>query len=275
MPIRTSRSQLLVAAALTLTACTAPATSTSVVGRDLTFEVEGLQRSYRLFAPPSENRDPRSLVIVIHGLGQTGKLLAPATGYDALATEHGFLVVYPDAVDRLWNTRFGSEMGGLPDDVAFLASLVDEVDRTHPLDRRRVYATGHSDGARMTYRLACERSDVVAAVAPVAGGMTQPCRPTRPVAVLQIEGEDDQLSRHEAAGAVETMRELNGCQLSAVERVDAARVERHTACRAGVEVASVVVPGVGHHVWPTAADGYDATAHSWAFLSRFSLQPAA
>lgn len=274
--MRTPTRQLLLTGALTLSlaGCTAPAASPPVAARDVVVDVEGQQRSYRLFAPESATGDPRPLVIAIHGLGQTGNLLAPATGYDALAKEHGFLVVYPDAINRVWNTRLPAGVGELPDDVAFLATLIDEVDRAHPVDRARVYATGHSDGARMAYRLGCERADVFAAVAPVAGGMTQPCRPTRPLAVLQVKGEDDQLALAEAAGAVDTMRKLNRCEHVAVERVDAARVERYTGCRSAVEVASVVVPGIGHHIWPTAADGYDTTAHSWTFLSRFSLQPA-
>lgn len=269
--MRTWPRRLLVVASVMLAGCAAPA-SYAPAAQDLLVEVEGLQRSYRLFAPTSSTSGPRPLMIVIHGLGQTGKLLAPATGYDALAEKHNFLVVYPDAINRIWNTRLAAGVGALPDDVGFLTSLVDEVDSAHPVDRARVYATGHSDGARMTYRLGCERSDVFAAIVPVAGGMTQPCRPARPVAVLQVEGGDDTLTGQEAAGAVDTMRELNGCEHSMAHRVGEARVERHTGCRAGVEVASVVVPDVGHHIWPTADDGYDTTTLSWAFLSRFSLQ---
>lgn len=98
--MRTSLRRALVIAAVMLTGCTAPASYTPAA-QDLLVEVEGLQRSYRLFAPASSTSGPRPLVIVIHGLGQTGKLLAPATGYDALAAEHNFLVVYPDAINRI------------------------------------------------------------------------------------------------------------------------------------------------------------------------------
>lgn len=239
----------------------------------LSLEFDRQHRTYTLFVPEAANDRPRPLVIVIHGLGQSGKLLQPATGYDEAATVGGFLVAYPDAVGAVWNTRLAGGQGDVPDDVGFLTVLVDEIARTHHVDRRRVYATGHSDGARMSYRLACERSEVFAAVAPVAGGMTRPCRPSRPMPVLQVSGANDHILGVEAADAVQTIQELNGCRRMAVEDVAAVEVHRFTRCRDDADVVSAIVPGVGHHLWPTAADGFDTTGESWKFFLRFSLRP--
>lgn len=246
---------------------------TAVGAHDIAVTIDRKLRSYRLFVPRTASRHPLPLVLVLHGYGQSGKLLEPATGYDKLADEQGFLVAYPDAIHGVWNTRLPSGFkSSLADDVRFLTQLVDEIARRHKVDRRRVYATGHSDGARMTYRLACEHPEVFAAVAPVAGGMTLVCHPTRAVSVLQVEGGDDELTGAEAAAAVKTMRRLDGCPGRPISAEGgASTLQRFAPCRSGTQVWSAVVPGVGHHIWPRAADGFDTTAQSWMFLSQFTL----
>jgi polyhydroxybutyrate depolymerase len=78
------------------------------------------------------------------------------------------------------------------DDVGFAVAVLDDVAKRHQVDRRRVYATGHSNGAIMAYRLAAERADVVVAIAPVAGAMSlDKFAPSRPVPILHIHSVDD------------------------------------------------------------------------------------
>lgn len=277
---RASRSTVLAAAGallVTATGCTSGGgdqRALEVGNHDRTVMNQDHERTYRVFVPDDvATGDPLPLVLVMHGLGQTGKLLQPATGYDQAALEHRFLVAYPDAVSRMWNTRLpaGAE-SSLPDDVEFLTAVVDDIARTYPVDRRRVYATGHSAGAQMAYRLACERAAVFAAIAPVAGGMTQPCRPARPVPVLQVVGQEDRIAGEEAAGAVQTLVRLYGCSSAARDKpVGAATVRRYIDCDSDVEVVYAVVAGAGHHVWPTETEGFDTTMQSWKFLSRFRL----
>lgn len=117
----------------------------------------GLQRSYQVHVPAGLDH-PAGLVINLHGAGATGGEQAALTGYDGVADRHGFVVVYPDGIDP-----------------------------------GRVFVTGMSAGGFMANRLACDRADVVAAVAPVAGtlGSNVGCGPSRPVAVMEIHGTAD------------------------------------------------------------------------------------
>ena len=118
---------------------------------------------------------------------------------DALADREGFLAVYPDGTGRrktrllTWNagTCCGSAMSENVDDVGFIAALLDDLAAKIPIDPKRVFATGHSNGAMMAYRLAAELPDRIAAIAPVAGAMVFTGAPKKPVPVLHIHSVDD------------------------------------------------------------------------------------
>lgn len=128
----------------------------------------------------------------------------------ALADREGFALVVPDGVDkpgpvkRSWNAGGGSEgwrcVGGeacstQSDDVAYVDALLAEVQRSVTVDAKRIFATGISNGAAMSHRLACERANVFAAIAPVAGANQASgvpgCAPSRPVPVLHLHGTQD------------------------------------------------------------------------------------
>ena len=154
--------------------------------------VGGLQRTYVLHVPPGP---PSGLVINLHGAGQTGGEQAAVTNYNAVADQYGFVVAYPDGIDLSWADGRGASVPDRQgvDDVGFLATLIDRLTRDYAIPPGRVFVTGMSAGAFMANRLACERADLVAAVAPVAGtlGVGVPCNPSRPVSVLQIHGTAD------------------------------------------------------------------------------------
>ncbi|HEY9264518.1 MAG TPA: PHB depolymerase family esterase, partial [Mycobacterium sp.] len=164
----------------------------------------------------------------------------------------------------------------------FLVALVDRLIQDFGIDRGRVFATGMSAGAFMANRLACERADVVAAIAPIAGtlGTAFPCAPSRPVSVLEIHGTADQVvpfnggpmlgrggpSDIVAAPALaQRWRELDGCS-APVEDSPAPAVHRFTAsgCADGTEVAFVQVDGGGH----TWLDASTASAQFFATHGR-------
>jgi len=121
------------------------------------------------------------LVIVLHGGGGTGEDQVKLTegGLNTLADKEGFIVVYPDGFDKHWNDgRSGEETGYRTqeeniDDVGFISSLISYFIKELNIDPKRVYVTGMSNGAMMSYRLACELTEKIAAVAPVAGNMPQ------------------------------------------------------------------------------------------------------
>src|SRR5437016_6447484 len=110
-------------------------------------------------------------------------------GLNEKADRAGFLAVYPSGTGRLeraltWNggNCCGYAMLNKVDDVAFTRGLLDDLAKAVLIDRKRVYATGMSNGAMMVYRLASELSDRIAAIAPVSGPMgTRTCHPKRPV----------------------------------------------------------------------------------------------
>jgi polyhydroxybutyrate depolymerase len=162
------------------------------------FEHQGRTRHYLLHEPPNRT-GPVPLLVVMHGGGGNPRQVARYTGFDAVADRFGFAVVYPGALVENWND--GRDAAGIDeqrddvDDVGFLVALVDKLVARKAIDRARVYATGISNGALMSYRLACERADVFAAIAPVVGALPAPlaqtCAPSHPIAVLAMNGTDD------------------------------------------------------------------------------------
>ncbi len=160
----------------------------------------GRERSYSLHLPPGfEARGPLPLLLAFHGGGGNGRGFARYAGLDAVADREGFAVAYPDGTGRLpriltWNAGrcCGTASEKEVDDVGFALALVDRLARELPLDRRRVWATGHSNGAMMAYRLAAEAADRIAAVAGVAGAMNlDGFAPVRPVPILHVHSLDD------------------------------------------------------------------------------------
>ena len=172
------------------------ARASATIGGDAAGELPfgGLQRTYQVHVPAGLDH-PAGLVINLHGAGMTGSAQAALTNYNAVADGYGFVAVYPDGIDLSWADGRGAstpDRQGV-DDVGFLVALVDRLTQDYGIDRGRVFATGMSAGAFMATRLACERADVVSAVAPVAGtlGAAFPCAPSRPVSVLEIHGTAD------------------------------------------------------------------------------------
>lgn len=166
----------------------------------------GLKRTYLIHIPPSHDPGtPMPLVIALHGGGGTGKHMVKLTrgGLNTLSDTEGFIVVYPDGVGKNWNDgRSGEETGYRThkvkiDDVAFISALIDTLIKKLNIDPRRVYVTGMSNGAMMSYRLACELTDKIAAIAPVTGNIPHnlfpSCSPSRPISVLAINNIDDPL----------------------------------------------------------------------------------
>jgi len=160
----------------------------------------GTVRHYLLRLPAGARAErPAPLVLNFPGLAEAPSWQELLTDMTAAARLRGMAVVYPEGVGWSWNA--GSCCGrawveGL-DDVRFVRELVEQLEQEHCLDRRRIYATGMSNGGLFSYRLACEASDLVAAIAPVAAvEVVERCAPTRPVPVLAFHGTDDFVVRY-------------------------------------------------------------------------------
>ena len=161
----------------------------------------GGNRNYIIHIPSA--REPARalpLLLAFHGGGGNAAGFQAYAGLDSVADREGFIVVYPNGTGGAalglltWNAGecCGYAMNQRVDDVGFIDAVLDDVARRVPVDTRRVYATGHSNGAMMAYRLGAERANRIAAIAPVAGAYDmESFAPSQPVAVLHIHSVDD------------------------------------------------------------------------------------
>jgi len=231
--------------------------------------VGGLQRTYLVHAPAGGA--PTGLVLNLHGSGMTGGDQAGLTDYNAVADQYGFVVAYPDGIDLSWADGRGASVPDRQgvDDVGFLAALIDRLSAEYAIPRGRVFVTGMSAGAFMANRLACDRADLVAAIAPVAGtlGSGVPCAPSRPVSVLAIHGTADPVVPYNGGGMIgrggasdivsapataARWAALDGCPGPLVVEPPApGEIHRSVAagCAGGTEVSLVSIDG-GGHTWP-------------------------
>lgn len=167
-------------------------------------EHDGMERKFRLFVPSVYTGvDPVPLVICLHGGGGNSKNMIKLSfgGFNELAEMDTFLVVYPEGIGKSWND--GREVEAIAsqeqdiDDVGFISSLIDHLSGKYSIDPNRIYATGISNGGFMSFRLACELSDKISAIAPVAACqgelISTTCSPVTPVPVLMINGTEDPL----------------------------------------------------------------------------------
>jgi polyhydroxybutyrate depolymerase len=249
----------------------------------LTLDTPEGRRQVFLHAPRGAYK-PRPLVIALHGAGETGTDFARDTGFSRLADREDFLVAYPSAggPNAFWNIS-GHVPGG-SNDVEVLERSLDQLEGAACVDRARVFVTGVSNGGGMTARLGCELSERLAGVAAVAGGYGSlpPCRPQRPLPVLEIHGTADQVVpyagrapdyRGSVARWLAQWRRIDGCHGRADRLRPAPGVTeiawRH--CSAGTRVEHVRLDGAAHG-WPGGPRTdpppapFAATWRTWEFF---------
>ncbi|HKK42459.1 MAG TPA: PHB depolymerase family esterase [Bacteroidales bacterium] len=199
----------------------------------MSFIHDNLKRTLWMFIPSDiKQNEQLPMVIALHGRGGNGKsmLLLTRKGFNRLSKRDRFIVVYPSGIDLNWNDgRMDEEANDRAhreniDDVGFISALIDTMIRHYNADPGRVYVTGISNGAIMSYRLACELSDRIAAIAPVDGNMPchlfPECSPSKPVSVLAINSTDDPLVPYNGGEIHGGIRRINlGKVLSAEESV--------------------------------------------------------
>lgn len=135
------------------------------------------------------------LIILLHGDTITGPIEDAYLRFSATARASGvYVVLAHGSVDAAGSPTWNYFGHTGTDDVAYLATVLDQAEALLPVDASRVYFFGHSSGGFMSYRMACEISDRITAIGTLAGadfpGPTD-CVPTRPVSVLQVHGTAD------------------------------------------------------------------------------------
>jgi len=262
-------------------AAPAPADDAAAATSGHTIAVGAQARTYRLHVPKGLDAAlPAPLVLVFHGGGGTPEQIERESRFSELADREGFVVAYPAGYRRSWNDGRGADAVAAQrdgiDDVAFVAALIDEVSAGRRIDAKRIYATGISNGAMFSHRLALALSPRIAAIAPVAGGLPQALlagfAPQDPVSVLVVHGTLDPLvpygggdvkvlasSRGRVAGAEESARRWaarDGCGATpardevAADR-DGCAVTRlgYAGCTRGTGVVLLRLDD-GGHTWP-------------------------
>lgn len=253
-----------------------PAGTAPVPGlHELTLDAGGEQREYLLDVPQDYRPDePTPLIVVLHAGRSNAAEIREVSGMASLARDHGVLVAYPQGADGWWRPivrgehGVGVRWGDEPVDVEFVRRLVTHLVEHWNAAPGQVYATGHSNGAAMSYRLAVEAADVFAAVAPVGGYIFDPptaVEPTRPVSVVGFVSGNSR-STEEIAEGMHIWRDLFDCPPG--DPADAGdRVTRTTArCHNGSDVVEYEI-AMGH-VWPRPeSHGIDANQVMWEFFS--------
>lgn len=250
--------------------------------RTLSIESGGLTREFRLFVP--ESNDPTAatpLVLNFHGLGSNATAQELYAQMVDKATLEGFITAAGQGVSNSWNAGEvccppANQQG--VDDVRFVRDMVARIESEYCIDARRIYSTGMSNGGFISNRLACEASDLIAAIAPVASvlGLVG-CDPARPVPILMFNGTDDVLVPYAAASnAFARWQAFNGCTGDPAVSYAQGDAECVTSddCAEGATTTLCTIDG-GGHTWPGAiprpglghtSTDIDATDAMWEFF---------
>lgn len=240
----------------------------------------GGERPVKMYVPASyDGSKPAPLLVLLHGYGASGALQELYFTLQPHAEERGFLYAVPDGtVDaggkKFWNATdaccgFGQ---GTVDDSAYLSGVIDEIKSKFNVDGKRVYLVGHSNGGFMSYRMACDHADQIAAIVSLAGATyadDTKCTPTEPVAVLQIHGTADDTVLYDggnfagvfdypgAVQSVETWAAHDGCEIAPA---DGGTLDLESSIAGEESTASVYATGCqpgGHaELWTMAGAGH-------------------
>ena len=247
---------------------------------DRTLAVGGRDRSYTLNLPPNHYTSTAAtpLVIALHGGGGNASQFENTSFITTKANAAQFAVVFPNGTSggsalNTWNGGgcCGPAVQNNVDDVDFIRQLIVQLVQQHRIDTRRIYATGHSNGAILAYRLACELPDRIAAIAPNAGSLMVPvCTPARAVPVLHMHSRLDTnvpvagglgsgiagVAFAPLALTMSRMAAANGCATPPAVVASAALYTRTrwAPCN-GSATVELLLTADGGHAWPGGAPG--------------------
>jgi polyhydroxybutyrate depolymerase len=255
-----------------------------------TLNYDGIDRIYLLHVPSSyDGLSAVPLVVALHGYSGNGAGLESLTGFSVKANSNNFIVVYPDGTGstRSWNAGncCGQAMTNNVDDVGFISALIDTLSANYNIDSTRIYATGFSNGSMMSYRLAAELSDKIAAIAGVAGQMVlDDCDPVRALPIMHLHALDDGVVLYEGSSdgfiypsveaVIDIWVEINGCDTvpdTIIDNSGILMVRKWAAQTSNADVFLYTRP-TGGHTWPTGT--VSATDSIWDFFVEHPMDPA-
>jgi len=259
-----------------------------------TMDVNGVKRIYRLHIPQSyDGATPLPLVFVLHGRGGNGMGAEQGTGFGAKADKEHFVAVFPNALGQpqTWNTGVNPALSGNAEDVEFIRELMDKLESSLNIDKRRIYCCGMSSGAIMTGRLGAEFSDRFAALGIAAGTVGAKQKdgseleiphPANPIPVIAFHGKKDGTVFFNGGGPLADCFPVarsrafwikaDGCSAEphrTTQQDGNLTIEDYNQCSGGTEVVYYIFAN-GGHVWPSLQnmDHFSATDAMWEFFSR-------
>lgn len=249
--------------------CVIPASGAIRVERRIA--VDDLSRRYVIYLPDGyRQKAALPVVLAFHGGFGDPDQFAILTGLPNAARAKNFIIVFAEGYMRSWNEGgvCCGQAKGKVDEVKFVRRLLADLGMLYKVDRRRVYATGYSNGGGLSYYLACTMSQEIAAIAPISSAMRYPksaCHPQRPVSILEFHGLLDRVSPY--LGGVTTVNGLAPpppvpetiafwTRVAATKNVshieifdDAAECDIYSRGVGGTMVAQCHIPKMGHR-WP-------------------------
>lgn len=267
--------------------CTTPQQKTGVSTQ--TIPSGGLDRTFRLYLSPSYGRIPLPVIISYHGYSGTASLMEATTGFDQIAKQEGFkgfIAVYPQGYEDTptWNAGNGAAgPTGSEDDIQFTSDMLTYLGQNYCIDSQRVYVDGFSLGGGLAYRLACDMSDQITAIATASGAyypLPEGCHPSRPVPVLEFHGLADTSAPYDGNPSLRmasvqdylnTWLTIDQCDTTPsvfLQQGDVTGSE-WTQCADGVKVRHYRISD-GVHSWPTT-HVINASQEVWNFFKQFSL----
>ena len=218
-----------------------PATAKDKITK-ISFDFSGRARVLYMVVP--ERQGPLPVVVLLHGSGRNGEIMAQA--WKDLAGREGFIIAAPDA--------FGAAgWGSLVDPPEFFKAVVDQVKAVHPIDESRIYLFGHSAGATYALFLAVMDSDLFAATAIHAGALQ-----------ANPDGLFEQADRKMPIAIWVGDRDPNF-------PLDAVEATRRLYAANGYQIKLTVIPNHDHNYYVISDE---INAKAWDFLKGARLPPA-
>ena len=232
------------------------------------------------------------ILFVLHGYTSRALWIMNYSGFQSIADEFGFLVIYPQGTllpssgQTHWNVG-GWTTSSTTDDVSFINSLINFIDDEYSIDPKRIYSTGMSNGGYMSYKLACDLSSKIAAVVSVTGSMTiqtvDGCNPSHPTSVAQIHGLQDSVVSYYGNAWSKPIEEVmeywanyNNCsnESNSSEITGSNGGGTHdvySECDNQTSVELFLMNNMGHD-WPNL-NNHDIQASTtiWDFLSKYDI----
>jgi polyhydroxybutyrate depolymerase len=258
----------------------------------------GVYRKFRTYVPNIYNVTTLTpLVINLHGYGSNSLQQQSYGNFMPIADTANFIIVHPDGLTLFGSPFWNAGITSTPNDVQFISNLIDYLKTKFAIDTKRIYSCGMSNGGIMSYYLACNLSNRIAAIASVTGSMFQSwfesCSPARPFPIIEIHGTDDSTVPYDGVGSFSSIDSVikkwvknNNCNSTAitysVPNTNSADNSyavnyKYTGGNLGSSVELYKVFG-GSHSWPGAPAifantnlDFNASAEIWRFFRQYNL----